>query len=84
MEVAEALSDARQLVTRISMGKRIRSATYEFKSVCVGVVLDVFWQVPIRHPIRYELKGSDSDAPDGQYGLVCQAFTHYGLLVEGL
>jgi len=40
------------------------SATYEFKSVSIGVVLDVSRQVPVRHPVRNELEGVDSDTQE--------------------
>jgi len=41
VEVTEALSDVRKLVTGVSAGKNNRRDTYEYKSVRIGVFLDV-------------------------------------------
>ena len=39
---------------------------YESKSVRAGVLLDVFRKGHVRHPIRDELEGIDSDTQEGQ------------------
>ena len=39
--------------------------TYKTKSVCVRVPVDVLQQIPTRHPIRNELEGGNSYAPEG-------------------
>jgi len=45
--------------------KHGRRETYQLESVCIEVFLDVFRQVPARHPIRNELEGSDGDTQEG-------------------
>jgi len=41
--------------------KHDRKDAYEFKSVCIGVPLDVFRQVSAGHPVGNELEGTDSN-----------------------
>ena len=57
---------------------------YEPKSVCIGVLFDVFLQVPIRHPVRNELERAKSNAQEKQDIWVCQAFPHHSFLAECL
>lgn len=58
--------------------------TYKSKSICIGVLLEIFRQVPARHPLRDKLEGGYSDAEEGQDVWVCQAFPHHGLVTERL
>ena len=58
--------------------------TYQSKSVCIGVLVDVFPHVPVRDPIRNELRGIESDTQEGQDVWVRQLFPYDGLLTEGL
>ena len=67
------------------MGKTvIRRDTYESESICIRVLLYVFWESPARHPVRNELEGVDGDTKEWCDVWVCQMLPRYGLLVEGL
>ena len=61
-----------------------RRDTYETKSVSIGVVLDVFRQISIRHPIGDELERCKGDTEEGDNVFVFQPFPHDSLLVERL
>ena len=62
VQIREPLCDIGYLATGVSLGwTQQEKRSHEFKSICVGVLFDVFREVPTGHPIRNELEGSDSD-----------------------
>jgi len=83
VEVAETISDLGQLDGSEHRVETV-GGTYEFKSVCTGVVLNVFRQIPAKHPIRNELEGSDGNTEEWEDVWVCHPLPHYGFLAEAL
>ena len=51
VEVAQAFSDIGKLAMGSAWDENNGRDTYKSKSVCVRVLLDVFLQVPPRHPV---------------------------------
>ena len=84
VEVAEAVGDIGQLVTSVSVERVHQGDTYESKSVCIRVFLDVLPEGSTRHPVRNELEGIDSGTQEWQDVRVYQVFPDHSLLVEGL
>jgi len=59
-------------------------ATYESKSICIRVLLDVSWKVPTSHPFRNKLEGRKSNAKEWDNVWVAQTLPYYGLLAKFL
>ena len=70
VEVAEALRDLQQLVTRVSVPGQLnrtdptRMVTYKRHSVCIGVLPNVFREITIKNEVRNELGRRDGNASE--------------------
>jgi len=59
-------------------------ATYESKSICIRVLLDVSQQVPTSHPFRNKLEGRKSNTEEWDDVWVAQTLPYYSLLAKFL
>ena len=85
VEVAETLSNIGKLVTGgYRLGGHNGRDTHESHLIRIGVVLDVFQQIPARYPIRNELEGGGGNTLKGENIWVFRVFPYYCLFAEGL
>ena len=65
VKITEALRNIVQLIAGYALTSHDIRDTHESKAIYVGVSLDVFQQVPARHPIGDELEGGDGNTQKG-------------------